>query len=234
MCEVVADGGAVLSIVLAGHPKLRNVPLRPNMEEIGSRFAVFPFEGIAGHQTDYIAWLLDAAGPRTPNPPRSSSRRRSICLPCGCARRCRSSNILTRVFEKTFEAGETVVTATLAETVLSADRRSRAAAHPLWLRREEHRRGIPHQAGRRAPVSPGSTRPRPLARTHRADARRRPPVMRLKNPPFPAQRGLTIRLTNREPGADECKSVAIIVSLGSPSMSRAHPIISPSVSSNRR
>jgi type II secretory pathway predicted ATPase ExeA len=37
--EVVADGGAVLSIVVAGHPKLRNALLGPNMEEIGSRFA---------------------------------------------------------------------------------------------------------------------------------------------------------------------------------------------------
>ena len=56
---MVADGGAVLSIVLAGHPKLRNALLGPNMEEIGSRFAVFPFEGMAGHQADYIAWLLE-------------------------------------------------------------------------------------------------------------------------------------------------------------------------------
>ena len=39
-CEVVADGGAVLSIVLAGHSKLRNAFLRPTMEEIApaSRF----------------------------------------------------------------------------------------------------------------------------------------------------------------------------------------------------
>ncbi|HTT79772.1 MAG TPA: AAA family ATPase [Stellaceae bacterium] len=34
LCEVVADGGAVLSIVLAGHPKLRNALLRPNMDVI--------------------------------------------------------------------------------------------------------------------------------------------------------------------------------------------------------
>ena len=39
---------------------------------------------------------------------------------------------LTRVFEKTFEAGEKVVTATLAETVLSPRiERSRAEAYPL-------------------------------------------------------------------------------------------------------
>ncbi len=48
----------VLSIVLAGHPRLRNALMRPNMEEVGFRFAVFPFEGMAGHQAGYIAWLL--------------------------------------------------------------------------------------------------------------------------------------------------------------------------------
>lgn len=56
--EVVADGDGVLSIVLAGHPRLRNALMRPNMEEVGFRFAVFPFEGMAGHQAGYIAWLL--------------------------------------------------------------------------------------------------------------------------------------------------------------------------------
>jgi len=55
---VVVDGGGVLSIVLAGHPKLRNALLRPNMEEIGFRFAIFPFEGMVGHQAEFIAWLL--------------------------------------------------------------------------------------------------------------------------------------------------------------------------------
>ena len=82
-----------IHIVLSFVQKLRNALLGPNMEEIGSRFAVFPFEGMAGHQADYIAWLLNAAGQRMPNPPRSSSPRRSICSPPGCARRCRSSNI---------------------------------------------------------------------------------------------------------------------------------------------
>ena len=32
--------------------------MRPNMEEVGFRFAVFPFEGMAGHKAGYIAWLL--------------------------------------------------------------------------------------------------------------------------------------------------------------------------------
>jgi type II secretory pathway predicted ATPase ExeA len=41
LMEVVADGGGMLSIVLAGHPKLRNDLRRPTMEEIGYRATVF-------------------------------------------------------------------------------------------------------------------------------------------------------------------------------------------------
>lgn len=58
LMEVVANGGGTLSIILSGHPRLRNDLRRPSMEEIGYRMSVFDFDGIAGHQRDYIAWLL--------------------------------------------------------------------------------------------------------------------------------------------------------------------------------
>jgi type II secretory pathway predicted ATPase ExeA len=35
LMEVIADGGGRVSVVLAGHPKLRNDLRRPTMEEIG-------------------------------------------------------------------------------------------------------------------------------------------------------------------------------------------------------
>jgi type II secretory pathway predicted ATPase ExeA len=60
LMEVVADGGGMLSVVLVGHPKLKNDLRRPTMEEIGYRSAVFTFDGLAGGQRDYIGWLLTA------------------------------------------------------------------------------------------------------------------------------------------------------------------------------
>ena len=60
LVEVFADGGGSLAIVLVGHPKLRNDLRRPTMEEVGFRSKVFAYDGIAGHQRDYIAWLLRA------------------------------------------------------------------------------------------------------------------------------------------------------------------------------
>jgi type II secretory pathway predicted ATPase ExeA len=60
LMEVVEDGQGKLSIVLAGHPKLRNDLRRPTMEEIGYRTVVFTLDGISGSQREYILWLLEA------------------------------------------------------------------------------------------------------------------------------------------------------------------------------
>ena len=59
LIEVVQDGDGILSIILAGYPKLKNDLRRPAMEEIGSRTTVFTLEGIQGQKTEYINWLLD-------------------------------------------------------------------------------------------------------------------------------------------------------------------------------
>lgn len=59
--EVVEAVGGRLSVILAGHPKLRNVLRRPTMEEIGYRTDFFNLHGIAGSQRDYIYWLLAAS-----------------------------------------------------------------------------------------------------------------------------------------------------------------------------
>ena len=58
--EVVAGGGGLLSMLLAGHPKLRIDLRRPEMEQVGYRTSVFEYDGVAGHQRDYMAWLLVA------------------------------------------------------------------------------------------------------------------------------------------------------------------------------
>lgn len=59
LMEVVQDGDGILSIILAGHPKLKNDLRRPAMEEIGSRTSIFTLEGIQGKKSEYIRWLLE-------------------------------------------------------------------------------------------------------------------------------------------------------------------------------
>lgn len=57
--ELVEDGDGRLSVLLAGHPKLRNDLHRPTMEEVGYRTDIFSLDGIAGSQREYIHWLLE-------------------------------------------------------------------------------------------------------------------------------------------------------------------------------
>ena len=57
--EIVADGGVPMSVLLVGHPRLRNDLRRPQMEGIGYRTTIFDYEGIGAEQRrDYVAWLL--------------------------------------------------------------------------------------------------------------------------------------------------------------------------------
>ena len=54
----IARGGGSLSVVLIGHPKLRNDLCRPTMEEIGHRTDVLSFEGFGEDARVYLDWLL--------------------------------------------------------------------------------------------------------------------------------------------------------------------------------
>lgn len=60
LTELVHEVGETLSLVLAGHPKLKNELSRGTMEEIGSRTTFFILEGVKGQQRAYISWLLEA------------------------------------------------------------------------------------------------------------------------------------------------------------------------------
>jgi type II secretory pathway predicted ATPase ExeA len=58
LIELVEYGDGKLSIILAGHPKLKNDLQRPTMEEIGFRTEVFSLDKLAGNQQEYIHWLI--------------------------------------------------------------------------------------------------------------------------------------------------------------------------------
>ncbi len=58
LMEVIARDGGSLSVVLIGHPKLRNDLRRPSMEEIGHRTDILSFEGLGEDARAYPDWLL--------------------------------------------------------------------------------------------------------------------------------------------------------------------------------
>ncbi len=59
LMEVIQDGGGLLSIVLAGHLKLKSDLLMPELEEIGSRSTIFNLDGITASKREYIEWLFE-------------------------------------------------------------------------------------------------------------------------------------------------------------------------------
>jgi type II secretory pathway predicted ATPase ExeA len=63
LIEKTGRRGSRLTLVLAGHPRLKNDLRRPSHEETGARTTVFEFEGIQGQQRRYITWLLEQCAP---------------------------------------------------------------------------------------------------------------------------------------------------------------------------
>ena len=61
LIELVRNNKNTLSVILAGHPKLKNDLKRPALEEIGGRANIFSLESIRGHQEEYIEWVLGQA-----------------------------------------------------------------------------------------------------------------------------------------------------------------------------
>src|SRR5215204_1445689 len=60
LIEMIEDGEGTLSIILAGHPKLKNDLRRPTMEEIGYHTTVFSLDNLIGNQREYLEWLMNA------------------------------------------------------------------------------------------------------------------------------------------------------------------------------
>jgi hypothetical protein len=119
LMEVVADGGGTLSIVLVGHPKLRNDLRRPTMEEIGYRATVFAFDGIAGNQREYSDWLLRTCAAEKTKPAELIDEAAIDLLAAKLRTPLQIEQHLTLAFEEAFRVGEKPVTVEVIEAVLS-------------------------------------------------------------------------------------------------------------------
>lgn len=119
LMEVVADGGGMLSVVLAGHPKLRNDLRRPTMEEIGYRSAIFEFNGMANHQFAYIRWLLGACVAEGTAISDMIEDAAVELLANRLKTPLQIEQHLTLAFEEAFRVGERPVTRPVVEGVLS-------------------------------------------------------------------------------------------------------------------
>jgi hypothetical protein len=121
LIEVVRDGGGTLSVVLAGHPRLKNSLERPAMEEIGSRATIFELDGIRQEKPRYIGWLIQQyAAPKTAI--------HSILTEEALARLAERLTTplqierhLSRALEEGYKVGQKPVSAELIDTVIAKD-----------------------------------------------------------------------------------------------------------------
>jgi type II secretory pathway predicted ATPase ExeA len=121
LIEVVRDGGGTLSVVLAGHPRLKNSLERPAMEEIGSRATIFELDGIRQEKPRYIGWLIQqCATPKTVI--------HSILTEDALARLAERLTTplqierhLSRALEEGYKVGQKPVSAELIDTVIAKD-----------------------------------------------------------------------------------------------------------------
>jgi type II secretory pathway predicted ATPase ExeA len=121
LIELVRRRGGRLSVVLAGHPKLKNDLRRPTLEEIGGRATVFELEGLQGHQRHYITWVLEqTAKPKVSRDDLLTDEALEL-LAERLVTPLQVEHYLTLAFEQAYRFGEKPVTREIVEAVLAPD-----------------------------------------------------------------------------------------------------------------
>lgn len=120
LIELVERGNAILSIVLAGHPKLKNDLQHPKLEEIGARMTgVFTLEGLNKNQKQYIEWLLTESTEDDVKLADIITEEAIELLANKLMTPLQIKYYLTLAFEKSHQVGQKVVTQELVQTVLA-------------------------------------------------------------------------------------------------------------------
>lgn len=119
LTELVTDGGGQLSIVLIGHPRLKNDLRRPKMEEIGDRTTVFEFGGLRDRQRDYIDWVLRTSLEERVTPGDVITDEAATLLAAKLKTPLQIGQHLVRAFEAGFEIGARPIDVSVVEAVLS-------------------------------------------------------------------------------------------------------------------
>lgn len=119
LMELVTEGSGQLSVVLIGHPKLRNDLRRPNMEEIGDRTTVFEFGGLRDQQRDYIDWVLKTSLSEGVAPDDVLTDEAATLLAAKLKTPLQIGQHLVRAFEAGFELGAKPIDPSIVGAVLS-------------------------------------------------------------------------------------------------------------------
>jgi type II secretory pathway predicted ATPase ExeA len=119
LMELVEHGDGKLSIVLAGHPKLKNDLQRPTMEEVGFRTEIFSLDRITGSQREYIQWLLACCTQRQATAESILTEDAIDLLASKLRTPLQVQRYLTLALEAAYQVGEKPVSPEIVESVLS-------------------------------------------------------------------------------------------------------------------
>lgn len=119
LMELVEHGDGKLSIVLAGHPKLKNDLQRPTMEEVGFRTEVFSLDRITGSQREYIQWLLTCCTQGRAKAESILTEEAIDLLATKLRTPLQVQRYLTLALEAAYQVGEKPVSPEVVESVLS-------------------------------------------------------------------------------------------------------------------
>lgn len=119
LVELVRNNGNKLSVILAGHPKLKNDLKRPTLEEIGGRTDIFTLEGIRGHQEEYIQWILTQAAKDKVKPTDILASETISFLSERLSTPLQIEQYLTLAMNEAYDVGLRPITPEFMETVLA-------------------------------------------------------------------------------------------------------------------
>ena len=121
LIEVVQDGGGTLSVVLAGHPKLKNDLRRASLEEIGNRASVFNLEGIAASKREFIQLLEKSCTKKGTNLESMLTDEALDLLSDRLATPLQIEHYLALAIEEGFQIGVKPITGEIIQSVLAKD-----------------------------------------------------------------------------------------------------------------
>ncbi len=120
-----------LSILLAGHPKLRNDLRRPTLEEIGARATVFELDGLKGQQKAYMTWLLGQCTKSKTKVEDILTEEALALLAERLITPLQIEHYLTLALEQAYRLGEKPVSAEIVEATMAPDLN---ALEPMLIR----------------------------------------------------------------------------------------------------
>jgi len=119
--ERVRRRGGRLSVLLGGHPKLKNDLRRATLEEIGGRAIIFELEGIKGEQKAYLTWLLSQCMKPKTNIEDILSEEAMALLSERLITPLQIEHYLILALEQAYRLAERPVTAEIVESTIAPD-----------------------------------------------------------------------------------------------------------------